>query len=185
MIQLIIGENMNYYIIAQLFGVTSFICGILMMITNKKRNVIIYNLIVNFANSMQYAFLGAFTGAMSLIVLTLRNVWFGKYKDNKIPLIYLILVILLSIIICIITYSGPISLLPCMAIIIFSYGIWQNDIPKLKIINIIVSVLGMTYDTYYMAYITATAQFLYIIIGIFSYRDYTEKKRKKKKIKHH
>lgn len=169
---------MNYFIIAQIFGLISFIVGTLMIITNKKKNVIIYNTIVNFANSMQYAFLGAFTGALSLVVMTIRNVLFAKYKNKKIPIIFLFLIIIFEIITFIISYDNLISILPCLSVILFSYGIWQNNIKVTKIVNIIVSLFGMVHDIYYMAYITAFAQLIYITIGIYSYVKIKNKKKK-------
>jgi len=177
MIQLIIGENMNYFIIAQMFGLISFIFGSLSMMTNKKRSVIHCNTIANFASSMQYACLGAFTGALSLLVIIIRNVTFSKYKSNKIPVIYLILVIIFAIITNIISYDGLISVLPCLAVSIFSYGIWQHNIKKIKIINILVSIIGIIYDIHYMAYVTAFAQGIYIIIGLLSYYKYMKARR--------
>lgn len=168
---------MNYFVIAQIFGLISFVFGGLAMMTNKKRNVIHCNTIANFASSMQYACLGAFTGALSLIVIIIRNVTFSKYKSNKIPVIYLILVIIFAIITSIISYDGPISILPSLAVCIFSYGIWQHNIKKIKIINILVSIIGIIYDIHYMAYVTAFAQGTYIVIGLISYFEYMKARR--------
>ena len=177
---------MNYFIIAQMFGIISFIFGGLSMITNRKRNVIHFNTVANFASSMQYACLGAFTGALSLIVIITRNVIFNKYKTNKIPLIFLILIIGFSILTNIVSYDGLISILPCFAVSIYSYGIWQHDIKKIKRINILVSIIGIIYDIYYMAIVTAFAQGVYIVIGILSYYRYMKIRRhriiKRKKI---
>jgi hypothetical protein len=168
---------MNYFVIAQIFGLISFVFGGLAMMTNKKRNVIHCNTVANFASSMQYACLGAFTGALSLIVIIIRNVTFSKYKSNKIPVIYLILVIIFAIITSIISYDGLISILPSLAVCIFSYGIWQHNIKKIKIINILVSIIGIIYDIHYMAYVTAFAQGTYIVIGLFSYFEYIKARR--------
>jgi hypothetical protein len=179
MLILNVGECMNYFILAQLLGIFSFIFGGFSMYTNKKTSVIKYNTISNIASSIQYLFLGAYSAALSLGVILTRNIIFGRYKTNKIPVIYLIFIIIFAIMTSLISYDGPISILPCLSVVIFSYSIWQHNIKKIKIINIVVSIIGIVYDLYYMAYATAFAQVIYIVIGLFSYQSYLKLSKEK------
>lgn len=177
---------MNYYfIIAQIFGVLYFLFFVADTITDKKEKVLLYNILSNIASAVQYALLGAFSAALSLFITLPRNLIFNKYKNKKIPVIFLLLFIVLSAAVSFMTYDGLISLIPIINIVIFTYSIWQNDVKIIKIAIIITSALEIIYGLYYKAYITCVASVIYIILSTYSYiRLCRIEKRKKKRKKH-
>lgn len=56
----------------------------------------------------------------------LRNIIFKKY-DNKVPLRYLIVTILIMLILSAFSYNGIISLLPTIAVINYSIAVSQKN----------------------------------------------------------
>lgn len=167
---------MNYYfIIAQIFGILCFFFSIANTVANKKEKVLFYNNLANIASSVQYALLGAFSGALSLIAVLPRNLVFVRYKKGKIPVVFLLLFITISIAVSFMSYDGLISLLPIINIITYTYSIWQPDIKIIKMTVIFNSILELIYGLYYMAYITCMASIVYIVVGTYSYSKWIKK----------
>ena len=144
---------MKILFIAQIFGLISLVTNIVSIIKNKKKSILIYNGISNVACIIQYILLGTFTGAISSVIATLRNIVFSRYK-NKIPLYILILYFLVAILFNLPYCNGIMSLIPLLNILVYGYGIWQTNIATLKIINIITGIAGMIYDIYALAYVS-------------------------------
>lgn len=98
--------------------------------------------------SAQMALLGAFTGALSLLVNILRNMlllkindW--KWVDNKLTLSA---VVLLLIIITVYTWAGPISLLPFLSGAVSSVGYWTNNAQKIRLSQLFAAPCTLIYD---------------------------------------
>ena len=69
----------------------------------------------SFLYAIQYAFLGAFCGSLMNLTCMARNFIFNKY-NKKVPIYWLIIIVILMIIFSLMTYIGIISLLPMFAI---------------------------------------------------------------------
>ena len=98
--------------------------------------------------SAQMALLGAFTGALRLLVNILRNVLLLKINDwkwveNKLTLGA---VIVLLVIITAYTWAGPISLLPFLSVAVSSVGYWTNNAQKIRLSQLFASPCTLVYD---------------------------------------
>lgn len=96
----------------------------------------------------QMCLLGAFTGAMGLLVNILRNFLLLKINDwrwvkSKVTLMA-ILVLLLAM--TIYTWAGCISLLPLASVGITTIGYWTNNAQKIRLSQLFGSPCTLVYD---------------------------------------
>ena len=72
--------------------------------------------------SLQFALLGAFSGALSLLVNITRNAMLTKYNESAL-----------------VRWSGPISLLPVATTVAGTIGYWTNNARNIRIANLAVN----------------------------------------------
>lgn len=180
------GDDMNLFVIAQIFSLFVFIFEILTLISNDKKKVLIYNTLVNVFSSLQYFCLKAFTGAYAVLVTFLRNFIFSKYrnKNKKIPVYWLIIIVAILIMTNYSTYDGLVSIIPVITVGLYTLALWQNSINRFKVMNMFICFLSAVYSFHYGAYVNVISQIIFIIVSASSYTyNITSKniKRKKKK----
>ena len=158
-------------ILAQIVGLFGFVLNITSTLRSNKNKILIYNALANTASIIQYLLLGAWTGAISCFIAVTRNIFFLKYKNN-IPLKAFIIYILIAIPFNLIGYNGIISLLPVFNIILYAYGLYQKNVGVLKIITIIVSISGLIYDAFILAFVGVLSQGIAMIGSIIGYLNY-------------
>ena len=95
--------------------------------------------------------LGAFTGAFINVINFIRSGLF--IKRNKFSrLCYLLILVLFDLVImanCLITWAGPVSLLPTIGSLVRTYCLWQTDMRLVRVSGI---TTGLSYGTYYALY---------------------------------
>lgn len=87
---------------------------------------------------------------MNLICM-IRNIIFSKYK--KVPIYYLIIVIILMIFLGLLSYQDIYSLLPLIAVILYSIGLYKGKTKIIRIIELISCSLFIIYNIKVQAYI--------------------------------
>ena len=99
-------------------------------------------LLCQFAGSsmfcLQFLLLGAYGGAANLVIGLVRNVLIlarKKAPGLKSPSLCVMLVCA-SLISMILTWSGPLSLLPCAAMISANIGYWNNNAQTIRLVNL-------------------------------------------------
>ncbi len=115
------------FYIAQLLGIIALVILMMSFQKNKKDTLLKYQIFSSLLFALQYLFLNAISGCLMNLMTMIRNLIYKKFND-KIPIIYLILVIICMIILSIISYNGPISLLPTIAVILYSIALWQKKL---------------------------------------------------------
>lgn len=99
--------------------------------------------------SSQFALLGAYSGALSILVNIIRNALLVRYNDVKwIRWKGWVAVFATSTLaIAYFTWNGPISLLPAAGTIAGTIGYWTNNAKKIRIANLAVNAPCMlVYD---------------------------------------
>ena len=98
---------------------------------------------------LQFLLLGAFGGAANLVIGLLRNVLILARKKHPAlgsPVICAGLVGA-SLISMALTWSGPLSLLPCAAMVSSNVGYWNNNARTIRLVNLAVaSPCWLVYD---------------------------------------
>ena len=97
---------------------------------------------------LQFLLLGAYTGAVSLIINIIRNLLLSKVNDWKWvagkTTMFVILAMLTAI--TIYTWAGPVSLLPLIAGAATTVGYWTNNAQKIRLSQFIGAPCGLLYD---------------------------------------
>ena len=83
---------MNYFVIAQVFGVIGIIFSVLSMQMKTKKNIMLMLLGLNLASALNFLFLGSITGSLVCFFAVLETFINYLYdnKDKRVP-IYIIL----------------------------------------------------------------------------------------------
>jgi hypothetical protein len=143
------------FIVAQLIGVFGLTCTVAAVQQNKKNKVLIFQMLENFFYFLQYLFLNALSGAYVSFIGMFKSYIFYKYdKENKEKsVLILIIFMILSIIIGLLSYTDIFSLIPIITSIMYTYGAWQNDLKKFRLIALLVPIFWFIYNIYVSAYI--------------------------------
>lgn len=126
-------------------GVAFFIASYQM---RSNRLLFLFQLIGCLIFIVQFSFMGAYTGALSLTVNVIRNLLLlkiGKWKwvESKVTL-SAILILLAAV--TAYTWAGWISLLPLMSVGISSIGYWTNNAQKIRLSQLCGSPWTLVYD---------------------------------------
>lgn len=162
------------YILSQVFVIiATLLLGITYFLKNKVK-ILSFCIFYNIFYGIHYLLLGALTGGAMNIVSLIRNIIFfqngKKGKENK--LIYLIILSLISVIFCLITYKNLFSIISLSASILSTYSVWQDNVYRYKIIAIPVSTCFIIYAIHIkslFAVITELILLLSAIIGLIKY----------------
>lgn len=97
---------------------------------------------------VQFFIMGAYTGAVSLIINIIRNLLLVKRKDwkwvDRKATMLVILALLTAM--TIYTWDGVISLLPFIAVSVTTIGYWSNNAQKIRLSQFIGSPCTLLYD---------------------------------------
>ena len=112
------------------------------------RALFLFQLIGCLIFTAQFLIMGAYTGALSLIVNVLRNLLLLKINDwkwvkSKVTL-SAILVLLTAV--TVYTWAGWLSLLPLLSVGITSIGYWTNNAQKIRLSQMLGSPCTLVYD---------------------------------------
>ena len=159
------------FYLAQLFGIIGLIILILSFQKNNKEELLKYQVFSSLFFSIQYFYLNAISGCLMNAMTLVRNIIFRKFKD-KVPIIYLIIIISLMIILSIFSYNGVISLLPTIGVVLYSIAIWQDNLTITRIVEMIGCILFIIYNIKVVAIsglITTFIEMISAIVGIYRF----------------
>lgn len=142
------------FVIAQIFGSIALIVLIISFQKNEKKKLLKYQIFSSLLYAIQYAFLGpeAYVGCLMNLTCMFRNFIFNKYQEKRPPLYWLIIVIILMITFSLLTFKGLISLLPMLAVVLYSIVVWNGNLKKVRIVEIISCLLYIIYNIRVQAY---------------------------------
>ena len=165
------------FYIAQLFGIIALVVLIMSFQKNKKDTLLKYQIFSSLLFALQYLFLNAISGCLMNLMTMVRNLIYKKFND-KIPIIYLILVIICMIILSLMSYNGIISLLPTLAVILYSIALWQKNLTITRITEIISCSLFIIYNIKVLAISGLISTFIEMFSAIIAIYKFDIKKLK-------
>lgn len=173
-------------IIAQVLGIIALIVLFISSLVNDKKKVLGIQVISSLVIALQYLFLGAYSGCLINIVCAIRNIIYGKKYENKQAPIWLVIVIIaIMMALSMFTYNGPISLLPMLAISIFTIAVSRFKLTSIRIAEIIASVIMIIYDVEVKAYtgiIMVTVEIIFALVAIIRFSHWGQSHLKKIKV---
>ncbi len=162
------------FFMAQLFGLLALIFNIITVHFKTKEKILICSILSNLVVTIEFFLLNAITGAIVSIINLFRCIifYFYKKKNKKPSLLILILFEIIVIISGAISYQNIWSLIPIIATVSYTYGLWQDDVKRIKYISAIIALEWSIYNIIVMAYvgsIQGVVQFISSIIAIIRY----------------
>lgn len=164
------------FILAQILGAIALFILVLSFQKNEKQTLLKYQIASSSFFAGQYLFLQAYSGCLINIACIIRNILFRKYDGKKIPLSFLILIIFIMIILSLFSYVGPISLLPCIACVLYTFSLWQNNLKITRIVEIISCSLYIIYNIKVLAYVGLVSTIIELISALIALYRFDIKK---------
>lgn len=126
-------------------GVAFFIASYQM---RANRSLFLFQLIGCVLFTIQFLLLGAYTGALSLLINVLRNLLLLKINDWKWVRSRITLSVILAMLtaVTIYTWAGWMSILPLLSVGITSIGYWTNNAQKIRLSQMFGSPCTLVYD---------------------------------------
>lgn len=128
-------------------GVAFFIASYQM---RSNRALFLFQLIGCLVFTAQFLILGAYTGALGLMVNILRNLLLLRINDwkwvsSKVTLSGILLLLVAT---TVYTWDGWLSLLPLLSVGISSIGYWTNNAQKIRLSQMFASPCTLVYDAF-------------------------------------
>ncbi len=135
-------------LIGQIIGIVALVEGFFIYFSRKRSNILIFKLINDVMNATVQVLLGAFTGAAINIVAVGRESVFynrGKHKwANSIAWLFVFMAVIIGV--SILTWAGPISLVPMIGSVIAVAGFYAYSTKITRTLGIISSALWLVYQ---------------------------------------
>ena len=123
------------FILEQTFGIFALICTVVSMQLKKHRPLMILQTASEAFIVAQYLVKSAFTGAMMASVSFIRDVIFTKYGKKRAPFWILLAIYAAMTVLTIISWAGPLSLLPYCGSLIYAYTLWYGKVKWIRFGN--------------------------------------------------
>ena len=125
------------FILGQAFGILALVCTVVSMQLKKKRPLMIMQTASEAFIIAQYLVKGAFTGSFMAIVSFIRNVIFTKYDKKRAPIWILVVLYLIMTVLTIVSWAGPLSILPYAGSLIYTWSLWYGKTKWIRLGNAI------------------------------------------------
>jgi len=160
------------YIMSQIFSTIYYMLLVVSYQLKDRNKILILNYIGLISTGISLLLLNAYTGLAMIIVSIIRTTVFlideklnGKQNIIKTKdIIILIVLYLIMIISTLYTYSGPLSIIPLISTMIYTYSIWQKNTKVYKLLGIPHGIL----ITIYSIYIVSITAIIFEIISTIS-----------------
>ncbi len=125
------------FVLEQAFGILALICTVVSMQLKKKRPLMVLQTASEAFIVAQYFVKGAITGSFMAITSFVRDIVFTKYEKKRAPLWMLIVLYIIMTILTIISWAGPLSILPYVGSLIYAWSLWYGKVKWIRLCNAI------------------------------------------------
>lgn len=169
------------FILAQICGVIVLILTVISVQFKTKEKIVMCFVFANLAMAVQFFLLNAVTGAVISIINTIRCIIFYYYKkkDKKPSLIILLIFEIVAIVSGMMSWQNMWSVIPIVVTVIYTYGLWQDNVKVIRITTAIVGLGWAIYDIIVMAFVGAIqeiSQFVSAMIALIKNKEETKEK---------
>ena len=128
-------NELTIFILGQAFGILALICTVVSMQLKKKRQLMVLQTASEAFIVAQYIVKGAITGSFMAMVSFIRDIIFTKYDKKRTPLWVLLVIYAIMTILTIISWAGPLSLLPYVGSLIYAWSLWYGKTKWIRLGN--------------------------------------------------
>lgn len=158
-------------IIGQSIGFVALVVSVFVFQKNKRKSMLLLQMVASFIFMVHYLLLGAITGATMNFINTFRNYIFSQkerwhWASSSFWLYFFISVFIIS---GLITWQGYISILPIIGMVIGTISFWMNDPRRIRLFSLVSPPLWFIYNFISHSYpgmIVEIINITSIIIGI-------------------
>ena len=141
------------YILSQVFIILNYILLVISYQSKNRKHILMINIASLTSACISYIFLNAKTGIAMAIVSIIRNIIFifNNEENNKITkkdIRILLFIYSLCIILAILTYETPLSLMSVFATMLYTYSVWQKSTKVYKWLGAPISLIWIIYNIY-------------------------------------
>ena len=175
------------FILGQAFGIFALICTVVSMQLKKKRPLMILQTASEAFIVAQYLTKNAITGALMASVSFIRDLIFTHYGKKRAPFWILLLIYAAMTGLTILSWAGPLSLLPYIGSIIYAYTLWYGKVKWIRLGNAVGNSPYLVYTFVtgnYALFIMTLLEVIAATIGFIRIDILGKKKNSKKKSKH-
>lgn len=163
------------FILAQICGIIALILTVIAVQFKTKEKIVMCSVFANIVVAIQFFLLNAITGAVVSIINTIRCIIFYYYKkkDMKPSIIILLIFEIIAVVSGIMSWQNIWSIIPIIVTIVYTYGLWQDNVKVIRIATGIAGFGWAIYDVIVMAYVGAiqeASQLVSAIIALFRNR---------------
>ncbi len=172
------------FILGQAFGILALICTVVSMQLKKKRSLMILQTASEAFIVAQYLVKGAFTGSFMAMVSFVRDIIFTKYDKKRTPLWVLLIIYVIMTILTIISWAGPLSLLPYVGSLIYAWSLWYGKTKWIRLGNAVGNSPYLIYTILtgnYALFIMTLLEVISSAIGFLRIDIFGKKKKSKKR----
>ncbi|MDD9952888.1 MAG: YgjV family protein [Candidatus Woesearchaeota archaeon] len=167
-------------ILAQGIGFVGLLCNVALFQLNKRSHMLWMKILASIFFFIHYILLSAATGALMNVVAGVRTYIFKQrtkesWANNKLWLYFFVAVVWVFVLI---TWNGPVSLLPGIGMTLGTYAFWSKAPRAIRILNILATPCWFTYSFFvgsYAGMASDTITFISILTGIIRF-DILKKK---------
>lgn len=176
----------NYWLI-QLIGLVAVVISVSIFQINDRRKMLKLNLVAAVIYSIHFFLLGAMTGAAMNLIGAGRSYVFFNIKPDKRHVWILIASTIVSVAGALLTWQGPLSLLPLLGSISSGFAFWQNKPKNIRRWALISSPLWFAYNTLSKSYPGMLIEIITVCSNLVGqYRlDYRHKSRTRHRLDRH
>ena len=173
------------FVLAQICGVIVLILTVISVQFKTKEKIVMCFVFANLVMAIQFFLLNAMTGAIISIINTIRCIIFYYYKkkDKKPSLMILLIFEIVAIVSGMMSWQNMWSVIPIIVTVIYTYGLWQDNVKVIRITTAIVGLGWAIYDIIVMAFVGAIqeiSQFVSAMIALIKNKEETKEKTQEK-----
>ncbi len=156
------------FAIAQLCGFLGVVFWGLSVQQKSQSKILFMQLLANILYGVQYLLLSAFSGAAVYAIACVRTfLFYEKRKNNEdIPIHWLFIFLLITIISSFLTYNGLVSLIPSVIVILYTIFMYMKDPIWIKRSFLFIPVIEIIYNLLVHAYVAILGAVFELISGI-------------------
>ena len=176
--------DMNF-IIAQVFGFLGIVANVSSMQFKRRKQILVALLFLNLFSALNFVFLGTWSSTYISFFAVLEMIinYLFERKKKPVPKVLVAIYILINILLGMLTFTGPLDIVPIICAIIFCITILLKNEQHIRLAMFINQCFWLVYDVSVGAYMFAVSNVLTMIsISIAIYR-YNRKPKKKKTVK--
>lgn len=153
------------FVIAQVFGILGIAANVSSMQFKKRKQILIALLFLNLFSALNFVFLGTWSStyiSFFAVAEMIINYLFER-KNKPVPKLLVALYIVINILLGMLTFTGPLDIVPIICAIIFCITILLKDEQQIRFAMLINQCFWLVYDLSVGAYMFAVSNVLTII----------------------